>query len=106
MQSALSCSFKGAIKLLAQENPIMDLIATVTPSFLHKYDLPSNATVLPTPRLMPIYQDLLQNFECQLRPAGSAFNTLRACQVAFGFTLACDQRPVSDVHGFHGLHWE
>jgi len=79
---------KHSIKLLAQENPLMDLIANVTKSFLLKYNLPFNATVIATPHLMPIYQDLLQNFNCTLRPAGSAFNTLRACQVTLEFNVS------------------
>lgn len=77
-----------AIKLLAQENPMIDVVANVSQSFLKKYDLPPNATVIPTPKLMPIYEDLLKNFQCEFRPAGSAFNTLRACQVKLLFNFS------------------
>jgi hypothetical protein len=70
------------IKLLVQEHPIMDVVAKVSQSFLKKYDLPVNATVDFTPRLTPIYEEITKKFKCDYRPAGSAFNTLRACQVS------------------------
>lgn len=72
---------RKVIKLLAQENPIIDLVTRVPISYLNKYNLPVNSTVLPTPEIMHIYEELTNNFKCDLRPAGSAFNALRACQV-------------------------
>ena len=98
------------IKLLAQENPIIDLVVKVQPSFLQKYNLPSNATVSPTPSLMPIYNELLQHPCCEFRPAGSAFNTLRACQVWISHIFVpqpltvCDPIQISVLHTFYGLH--
>jgi len=74
---------RKAIKLLVQEHPIMDVVAKVSQSFLKKYDLPVNATVNLTPRLIPIYEEITKKFKCDYKPAGSAFNTLRVCQVNF-----------------------
>jgi len=74
---------KRAFKLLTQEHPLIDIIAQVEPSFLQKYGLPLNATISPTPIHMPIYKDIIKNLKHDFRPAGSALNTLRACQVFF-----------------------
>jgi len=76
-----------AIKLLAQENPIVDLVTRVPISYLNKYNLPVNSTVSPTPEIMHIYEELTKIFKCDLRPAGSAFNALRACQVSLLFSV-------------------
>ena len=80
---------RRVIKLLAQENPIIDLIARVPVSFLDKYKLPANSTISPGPDMMRIYDDLKNNFECDLRPAGAAYNALRACQVFVKIMLVC-----------------
>lgn len=72
---------RKTIKLLAQENPIVDLITRVPVSYLHKYNLPLNSTVCLKPEMLHIYDELAKNFNCDIRPAGSAFNALRACQV-------------------------
>jgi hypothetical protein len=80
---------RRVIKLLAQENPIVDLVTRVPTSYLHKYKLPVNSTVSPTPELMHIYEELTNTFQCDLRPAGSAFNVLRACQVTLILNVVC-----------------
>ena len=72
---------RRTIKLLAQEHPIIDIIAEVPSSLLKKYNLPSNATVSPTPALASIYKELVANFPYKVMAAGSALNALRACQV-------------------------
>ncbi len=73
---------RNAIKLLAQEHPIVDLIAEVPSSFLQRYGLPANSTVHPTPKLMPIYSEIMTRFpQRSVRAAGSAMNSLRATQV-------------------------
>lgn len=97
---------KRSIKLLSQGNPIIDIVAQVSTNFLKKYDLPSNATVLPTPSLMPIFDDLINNFDCTFRPAGSAFNTMRACQVCFFVNLARNKIQLSGINSLYGINWK
>jgi len=61
-------------------NPLLDISAEVDASFLEKYDLtPSNAIIANDSHL-PLYEELINNYEVEYIAGGAAQNTIRSLQ--------------------------
>ncbi|KAI1106252.1 Ribokinase-like protein [Jackrogersella minutella] len=63
--------------LLCLENPLLDIQAVGNADLLKKYNLKDNDAILASPEHVPIYDDLLENFDAKLIAGGAAQNTAR-----------------------------
>lgn len=61
-------------------NPLLDISATGTKEFLEKYDLDANNSILAEEKHLPMFQEVLDNFEVEYTPGGAGPNTLRMIQ--------------------------
>ncbi|KAI1213120.1 Ribokinase-like protein [Annulohypoxylon truncatum] len=66
--------------LVCLENPLLDIQAVGTTDLLKKYNLKDNDAILASPEHIPIYDDLLENFDAKLIAGGAAQNTARGAQ--------------------------
>lgn len=67
--------------LLGIGNPLLDISATVTKSFLDKYDLkPANAILADVEKHLPLYGEMILNYDVEYTAGGAAQNTIRAAQ--------------------------
>ncbi|KAK4190387.1 putative adenosine kinase [Podospora australis] len=67
-------------RLLALENPLLDIQAFGDEALLKKYDLKANDAILAEEKHQSIYEDLLNNFDAKLIAGGAAQNTARGAQ--------------------------
>ncbi|KAI2612846.1 pfkB family carbohydrate kinase [Hypoxylon fragiforme] len=63
--------------LLCLENPLLDIQAVGTEELLKKYNLKANDAILASPEHIPLYDDLLNNYDAMLIAGGAAQNTAR-----------------------------
>ena len=61
-------------------NPLLDISANVPQSFLDKYDLKVDAAILAEEKHMPLYQDIIDNFDVQYIAGGATQNSCRVAQ--------------------------
>lgn len=61
-------------------NPLLDISANVDKKFLEKYQLKPNDAILASEMHMPLYQELIDNYNAEFIAGGSVQNTLRVCQ--------------------------
>ncbi|OTB00112.1 hypothetical protein M426DRAFT_324523 [Hypoxylon sp. CI-4A] len=66
--------------LLCLENPLLDIQAVGTEELLKKYNLKANDAILASPEHLPIYDELLNNYDAKLIAGGAAQNTARGAQ--------------------------
>lgn len=67
--------------LFGMGNPLLDISAVVDEKFLEKYKLLPNNAILATDEHVPMYDDLVQNFEVEYIAGGATQNSLRVAQV-------------------------
>lgn len=70
--------FEGVV--LGMGNPLLDITADVKQEFLDKYKLKLNNAILAEEPHMPIYKDLVDNFDVEYTAGGATQNTIRICQ--------------------------
>jgi len=70
----------AGVKVVAFENPLLDISAEVDDALLQKYDLKSNDTVLAEEKHLPIYEELVMNYKVDYIAGGSTQNTMRVTQ--------------------------
>ncbi|KAF2462016.1 Ribokinase-like protein [Lineolata rhizophorae] len=70
----------GNFQLLCLENPLLDIQGVGDEALLQKYGLKANDAILAGPQHMPLYEDLLQNYDAKLIAGGAAQNTARGVQ--------------------------
>ncbi|KAI1800037.1 Ribokinase-like protein [Daldinia bambusicola] len=63
--------------LLALENPLLDIQAQGNEELLKKYNLKANDAILASPEHIPLYEELLNNYDAKLIAGGAAQNTAR-----------------------------
>lgn len=63
-------------------NPLLDISAETDTSVLEKYSLDANSQILCEEKHVPLYDDLIKNFDVQYFPGGASQNTCRAVQWA------------------------
>ncbi|KAI0540808.1 Ribokinase-like protein [Xylaria digitata] len=66
--------------LLCLENPLLDIQAFATEELLKKYDLKANDAILAEEKHLPLFEDLLNNYDAKLIAGGAAQNTARGAQ--------------------------
>ncbi|KAI1180436.1 adenosine kinase [Nemania sp. FL0916] len=66
--------------LLCLENPLLDIQAFGNEDLLSKYGLKANDAILAGKEHLPIYEDLLNNYDAKLIAGGAAQNTARGAQ--------------------------
>ncbi|CAJ2506350.1 Uu.00g004800.m01.CDS01 [Anthostomella pinea] len=63
--------------LLCLENPLLDIQAVGTEELLNKYGLKANDAILAEAKHLPLYEELLNNYDAKLIAGGAAQNTAR-----------------------------
>ena len=66
--------------LYGMGNPLLDISADVPPDYLVKYGLKPNDAVLAEPKHLPIYQDLVDNYQVEYIAGGATQNSIRVAQ--------------------------
>ncbi|KAI1878063.1 hypothetical protein JX265_002431 [Neoarthrinium moseri] len=66
--------------LVCLENPLLDIQAVGDKALLDKYGLKDNDAILAEEKHIPIYEDLLSNYDAKLIAGGAAQNTARGAQ--------------------------
>ncbi|KAK7756148.1 adenosine kinase [Diatrype stigma] len=66
--------------LLCLENPLLDIQAVGTEELLAKYGLKANDAILAEPQHLPLYEELLNDYDAKLIAGGAAQNTARGAQ--------------------------
>eukprot|EP00744_Colponema_vietnamica_P003542 GILI01005417.1.p1 GENE.GILI01005417.1~~GILI01005417.1.p1 ORF type:complete len:364 (-),score=137.12 GILI01005417.1:92-1156(-) len=66
--------------LLGMENPLLDISANVTEEFLTKYDVKLNNAILAEPKHLPIYEEMVKNFDVTYIAGGATQNSIRVAQ--------------------------
>ncbi|CAI4219234.1 unnamed protein product [Parascedosporium putredinis] len=69
--------------LLCLENPLLDIQAFGDDALLEKYGLKANDAILAEDKHLPIYEDLLNNYDAKLLAGGAAQNSARGAQVEY-----------------------
>ncbi|EMR64646.1 putative adenosine kinase protein [Eutypa lata UCREL1] len=66
--------------LLCLENPLLDIQAVGNEKLLEKYGLKANDAILAEPQHVPLYEELLNEYDAKLIAGGAAQNTARGAQ--------------------------
>ncbi|KAI0903746.1 Ribokinase-like protein [Ustulina deusta] len=66
--------------LLCLENPLLDIQASGDETLLEKYGLKANDAILAEEKHIPLYEELLNNYDAKLIAGGAAQNTARGAQ--------------------------
>ncbi|KAI1761460.1 Ribokinase-like protein [Hypoxylon sp. FL1150] len=70
--------------LLCLENPLLDIQAVGNEELLKKYNLKANDAILASPEHLPLYDELLNNYDAKLIAGGAAQNTARGASYILG----------------------
>ncbi|KAI4869430.1 Ribokinase-like protein [Hypoxylon rubiginosum] len=70
--------------LLCLENPLLDIQAVGSEELLKKYNLKANDAILASPEHVPLYDELLNNYDAKLIAGGAAQNTARGASYVLG----------------------
>ncbi|KAJ2355958.1 adenosine kinase, partial [Coemansia sp. RSA 2611] len=62
-------------------NPLLDISAVVDEGLLAEYKLNADDAIMASPEHLPLFQTLMDKYNAQLLPGGSAQNTLRGAQL-------------------------
>eukprot|EP00833_Pecoramyces_ruminatium_P004532 jgi/Orpsp1_1/1178564/evm.model.c7180000065862.1 len=66
--------------LLGMGNPLLDMIANTPKDMLTKYSLKANDSIMAEEKHMPIYEDLMKNFNVTYVAGGATQNSIRGAQ--------------------------
>jgi adenosine kinase len=66
--------------ILGMGNPLLDISATVTTEYLAKYGLEANNQILAEESHMPIYPEIVKDFEVEYIAGGATQNSIRVAQ--------------------------
>ncbi|CAH2043144.1 unnamed protein product, partial [Iphiclides podalirius] len=78
MDRSCSCNMKGL--LVGIGNPLLDISAIVDEELLRKYDLKPDNAIMAEPKHMPLYKELMENYNAEFIAGGSVQNSLRVAQ--------------------------
>eukprot|EP00049_Salpingoeca_infusionum_P017178 m.352018 g.352018 ORF g.352018 m.352018 type:complete len:345 (+) comp16422_c0_seq1:74-1108(+) len=70
--------------LLGMGNPLLDISAHVEPALLEKYGLEHNLAILAEEKHLPIYDELVKNFDVEYIAGGATQNSIRVAQWMIG----------------------
>ena len=74
--------------LFGMGNPLLDISAEVPADYLTKYDLKPNDAALAEPKHLPIYQELVDNYDVEYIAGGATQNSIRVAQWMMGKRFA------------------
>jgi adenosylhomocysteinase len=74
--------------ILGMGNPLLDISANVPMSLLEKYNLKLAAQTLVEPEQMPLYQEMVDNYDVEYIGGGATQNAIRVMQM-----MLCDVAP-------------
>jgi adenosine kinase len=66
--------------ILGMGNPLLDISATVTPDVLVKYGLEANNAILAEEKQMPLYDELVTQYNAEFTAGGATQNSIRVAQ--------------------------
>lgn len=66
--------------LVGMGNPLLDISTNCDDAFLKKFDLKANDAILAEDKHVPMYKELVKNFEVEYIAGGATLNTMRVCQ--------------------------
>lgn len=66
--------------LMGMGNPLLDISSDVSQEMLDKYGVELNNAILAEEKHLPIYDDLVQNFDPQFIAGGATQNSIRVAQ--------------------------
>jgi len=66
--------------LVGMGNPLLDISANCDSKFLEKYGLQANNAILAEDSHLPMYKELVDNFQVDYIAGGATLNTMRVCQ--------------------------
>ncbi|XP_073993108.1 adenosine kinase 2 isoform X2 [Rhodnius prolixus] len=66
--------------LFGMGNPLLDISAITDDEFLQKYDLRPNDAILAEAKHMPLYKEIIENYNVEYIAGGSTQNALRVAQ--------------------------
>lgn len=69
--------------LFGMGNPLLDISAITDDEFLQKYDLRPNDAILAEAKHMPLYKEIIENYNVEYIAGGSTQNALRVAQVNY-----------------------
>eukprot|EP00037_Helgoeca_nana_P032017 m.411750 g.411750 ORF g.411750 m.411750 type:complete len:375 (-) comp28727_c0_seq1:108-1232(-) len=71
-------------RILGMGNPLLDISAVVTPEYLAKYKLEKNNQILAEESHMPIYAEMVKDYEVEYIAGGATQNSIRVAQWMLG----------------------
>ncbi|XP_068617600.1 uncharacterized protein Adk2 [Battus philenor] len=77
-KSSCYCDLKGL--LIGIGNPLLDISAIVDEKLLKKYDMQPDDAIMAEPKHMPLYNELIDNYNAEFIAGGSVQNSLRVAQ--------------------------
>ncbi|XP_065916927.1 uncharacterized protein [Dysidea avara] len=70
--------------LFGMGNPLLDISAEVTPEYVAKYELKADNAILAEEKHLPIYEELVKNYEVEYIAGGATQNSMRVTQWMLG----------------------
>ncbi|CAN0226198.1 unnamed protein product [Discosporangium mesarthrocarpum] len=77
-------SSTSGITLLGMGNPLLDISANVPDEVLTKYDVQTNNAILAEEKHIPLYQELVDEYDVQFIAGGATQNSIRVAQWMLG----------------------
>lgn len=62
-------------------NPLLDISTEVSDELLQRYELSMNNAILAEEKHLPLFQELVQNYQCDFTAGGATQNAIRVAQV-------------------------
>ncbi|CAG9333002.1 unnamed protein product [Blepharisma stoltei] len=66
--------------LVGLGSPLLDISAEVTAEYMQRYGVLPNNAILAEEKHMPMYKELVDNYNCDFIAGGASQNTIRSCQ--------------------------
>ena len=70
--------------LFGMGNPLLDISAEVSLDYVNKYDLKADDAILAEEKHLPIYQELVKNYDVEYIAGGATQNSMRVAQWVLG----------------------
>jgi adenosine kinase len=73
---------ESSSKILGIGNPLLDISAEVPLSVLERYNLTLGSAILASPEHLPLFQELIDQYQVDYVAGGATQNAIRAAQVS------------------------
>lgn len=95
--------------MLGMGNPLLDVLATVTPDLLTKYNLKPNDAILADESHKPLLSEMVEKFKVEYIAGGSVQNSLRVAQVCLKqiYYFPCySLQMYNNIHTYSSVDFE